>query len=73
MDPLLKAEYQPRNLEDVPNQWEIAIGKEFIWYFVYEIDEIKYYVTNDINFPTSAPIKEYDLNITDTKFNNIES
>ena len=58
----MKALYKPKNIDDIPEAWAKFSGKEFDFEFAYKLNnENRYFISNDITFPTSNPIKEEDL------------
>ncbi len=57
----IRAKYQPLDATEIPEVWLRVRGKEFLFQEVYEIKGIKYFTSDDINFPTSNPIPETDL------------
>ena len=58
--PIRMGKYNPKN-KDLANNMETALGKSFKWKFVYELYDINYYEADDINFPSSSPVKEEDI------------
>lgn len=59
----MKAKYIPKLTVNISTKLIAVSGMLCKWDFAYEIKGIKYYTTDDINFPTTDSISEFDLKI----------
>ncbi len=58
----IKAKYLPKK-KNYFTQLQHCIGEEYSFSYCYSIDNVKYYEPTDINFLSSTPVSENDLEI----------